>query len=76
MESSTDLIVSIPAKLEHRNIIPLGRIPDSDDFDVIITFIKRRKRNFLDFAGSLTESDAQEIEQAVNECRKIDLETW
>ena len=45
-----------------------------------LEFVKISKednsKNFIKFAGAISENEAEQMQQCVNECRKVNLEEW
>lgn len=38
--------------------------------------IPNSNKAFLNYAGTLDKNDAEVLEKSIDECRKVDLETW
>lgn len=68
MDLNPGFVFSIPAKLENHRIIPLGEIPDTDDYDVIINFIKKEK-SIQKMSTALIWDDVDEMERILEENR-------
>jgi len=73
-------IISVPGKMRDNSVIPLGEHPTGDEYDIIITFIKKnvppKPAGFMRYAGAITDAQAKKIESRVNECREIDIDSW
>jgi hypothetical protein len=74
-------VISINKFIDSRGLII--KPEDINDFinsNVRITIEKVRgfdnHNKVLDFAGSLNNEEAELIEKSIDECRKIDLDTW
>jgi len=72
-------IISIPGKIQNEKIVPIGSYPTGDEYEIIITFIKKESPSssgFMRYAGSITEAQAEVLESHLNDCREIDPDAW
>ena len=71
-------------KIAHidNNIISFEELNKFNGQDVEIIVLplendkKIQKKKFMDFAGKISNDEAQGLMKSVDECRKIDIESW
>jgi hypothetical protein len=72
-------IISIPGRIQNNKIVPVGSYPTGDEYEIIITFIKKEMPSasgFMRYAGAITEAQAEVLESHLNDCREIDSDAW